>query len=244
MCNLFNVSTNQQAIRAMVSSFNDLLGNLEPSIDVWPDRMAPIVRNGLSGRREAVRTRWGLPSSSFALLQSAQKRADKLKAKGTPFDFKELLKMEPDKGTTNIRKTASRHWARWLGVEHRCVVPVTSFAEPDPSSKVEGTPTPNAWFALADDRPLMFFAGVWVPGWESVRKVKDGLTKDDLFAFLTTDPNDVVGAVHSKAMPVLLTETDEIEAWLSLPWGEVSALQRPLPDGVLRTVSRPDTASA
>ncbi|MCO5081606.1 MAG: SOS response-associated peptidase [Rhizobiaceae bacterium] len=244
MCNLYNISTNQEALRALASSFDDLLGNLEPSIDVWPDRTAPIIRNGLSGRREAVRTRWGLPSSSFALMQATQKRADKLKAKGTPFDFKELLRMEPDKGTTNVRNTSSRHWGRWLGVEHRCVVPVTSFAEPDPASKVDGGPTPNAWFALDATRPLKFFAGLWVPGWESVRKVKDGLTKDDLFAFLTTEPNDVVGAVHSKAMPVLLTTPDEVEHWLTAPWNDAKALQRPLPDGVLEVVTRPASPEA
>jgi putative SOS response-associated peptidase YedK len=63
MCNLYNISTNQEALRALVSSFDDLLGNLEPSIDVWPDRMAPIIRNGLSegarlsGRDGACRRR-------------------------------------------------------------------------------------------------------------------------------------------------------------------------------------------
>ena len=37
--------------------------------------------------------------------------------------------MEPDSGTTNIRKVNSEHWARWLGPEHRCVVPFNSFSE-------------------------------------------------------------------------------------------------------------------
>jgi hypothetical protein len=36
--------------------------------------------------------------------------------------------MEPDKGTTSIRNTSSKHWQRWLGVKNCCVVPVTSFA--------------------------------------------------------------------------------------------------------------------
>ena len=39
-----------------------------------------------------------------------------------------------------------------------------------------------------------------------MRKVKEGETTNDLFAFLTTDPNDVVGAVHPKAMPVILRD--------------------------------------
>ena len=47
--------------------------------------------------------RWGMPSSQLALMESAKKSAAKLEAKGQPVDFKELLRMEPDSGTTNIR---------------------------------------------------------------------------------------------------------------------------------------------
>jgi len=49
----------------------------------------------------------------------------------------------------------------------------------------------------------MFFAGIEARGWTSVRKVKDGPTTDDLFAFLTCPPNAEVGAIHPKAMPVI-----------------------------------------
>ena len=62
-------------------------------------------------------------------MQATKKRAAKLEAKGKPVDFKELLRMEPDGGTTNIRNVGSKHWARWLGTETRCVVPFTSFSE-------------------------------------------------------------------------------------------------------------------
>jgi putative SOS response-associated peptidase YedK len=37
-------------------------------------------------------------------------------------------------GVTNVRKLNLPHWRRWFGVEHRRIVPVTSFAEPDPAS--------------------------------------------------------------------------------------------------------------
>jgi hypothetical protein len=41
--------------------------------------------------------------------------AAKLEANGKPVDLKELLRMEPNCGTTNIRNVKSKHWARWRG---------------------------------------------------------------------------------------------------------------------------------
>jgi putative SOS response-associated peptidase YedK len=148
MCNLYNITTTQQAIIDLVRVWRDLTGNLEPSIDVHPDRFGVVVRNGLDGQRELVKMRWGMPSFPHVMREAAKKRADKLSAKGKTIDdaaFAELLKNEPDKGTTNIRKVHLKHWQQWLGVPNRCVVPITSFAEPDPASAAGGR-TPNAWF--------------------------------------------------------------------------------------------------
>ncbi|MBB4054044.1 putative SOS response-associated peptidase YedK [Devosia subaequoris] len=47
----------------------------------------------------------------------------------------------------------------------------------------------------------------------------------------------MVGSIHMKAMPVILTEPDEIEIWLTAPKEEAIKLQRPLPDGVLEIVA-------
>ncbi|NTF87474.1 SOS response-associated peptidase [Agrobacterium rhizogenes] len=231
MCNLYNISTNQEAIRQITRAMVDSIGNLEPELDIYPDRFGPIVRNTPAGR-ELVKVRWGLPSSKEALFQAAKKRADKIRAKGKDVDFDGLLRMEPDGGTTNVRNLASKHWKRWFGEENRCVVPFTRFAEPD-YRDTGGGRVPNAWFAGGADEPLLFFAGIWVPQWTSVRKIKEGEITIDLYGFLTTDANDYMKPIHKKAMPVILRNQDEVETWLTSPWDEASKLAKPLPNDAL-----------
>jgi putative SOS response-associated peptidase YedK len=172
-----------------------------------------------------------MPSSQHALLEATKKRAAKLEAKGKTVDFKKMLRLEPDSGTTNIRNVKSKHWTRWLGPEHRCTVPFNSFSE---FNKAEGG---DIRFALDESRPLAEFAGIW-SSWTSVRKVQEGETTNDLFAFLTTEPNAEVGAIHSKAMSVILTTPEEVETWITAHAAEALKLQRPLPNGMLRIVAR------
>ena len=211
MCNLYSLTSSQQAIRDLTKAWRDRTGNMPPLPGIFPDYPAPIVRNTADGRELAM-ARWGMPSPAFAL-------------KGR----------NSDPGVTNVRNTASPHWRRWLGVEHRCLVPFTSFSEPDPQP--DGR-RPPAWFALSEERPLAVFAGIWTPQWKSVRKVKEGEVTADLFAFLTTEPNAEVGAIHPKAMPVILTEPEEIETWMTAEWPVAATLQRPLPDSSLVIVAR------
>jgi putative SOS response-associated peptidase YedK len=46
-----------------------------------------------------------------------------------------------------------------------------------------------------------------------------------------------VRPIHAKAMPVLLTTEQEFDTWLDGPVNEAIALQRPLPNELLRIVA-------
>lgn len=204
VCNLYTMTRTQDAMR-------QLFGALDYADKLG--NLAPLsdifpdyaapILRNGSDGRELVMARWGLP---------------------TPPQF--LVGKKTDRGVTNVRNTSSPHWRRWLGVLNRCLVPFTSFAEP------AGHSGGNTWFKFEDDRPA-FFAGLHVPEWKSVRKLKDGETTNDLFAFLTTEPNAEVRAVHSKAMPVILTDPNDWNTWLTAPWIEAAMMQKPLVDNSL-----------
>lgn len=178
MCNLYSITTNRAAIIGLFRVINRYVGNLAPMPGVFPDYAAPIVRTGAEGRELAM-ARWGMPSSQHALMEATKKRAAKLEAKGRPVDFKELLRMEPDSGRTNIRNMKSNTGRG--GSASRTAASCRSTR----SASSEGG---DIWFAIGQTRPLACFAGIWT-NWTSVRKVKEGETANDIVGFLTTEPN-------------------------------------------------------
>ena len=101
MCNLYSVTKGQQAIRETFAAMADRSGNLPSLPGIFPDQMAPVVRNGTEGRELAM-LRWGFPPPPGV-------------AGGRP--------------VTNIRNTRSGYWRAWMGTAHRCLVPATSFCE-------------------------------------------------------------------------------------------------------------------
>jgi putative SOS response-associated peptidase YedK len=97
MCNLYSITTSQDAIRRLFGVASDSAGNLPPMPGVFPDYPAPVVRND-GTEREMVMMRWGMPPP--------------LRTPGPP--------------VTNIRNTTSPHWLGWLKPENRCLVPANS----------------------------------------------------------------------------------------------------------------------
>lgn len=208
MCNLYSVTTNEEAMRRLRAEFDDAMRQVPPLYGIYPDYFAPIVRQ-IGENRVGSLARWGLPS------------------------LKDPPTEKVNKGTTNVRHPWFGDWKGYLGLEHRCLVPINHFAEP--TTLPDGS-TGNAWFALADDSPVTFFAGLRT-SWHGTRRKDEGPMDHEVFAFFTTEPNDVVRPIHKKAMPVILRTEEEWDVWLRAPWSEARAMQRPLPDGELNVIA-------
>ena len=125
---------------------------------------------------------------------------------------------------TNVRNLASPFWRSALNTpERRCIVPVTRFCEwtGEVGSKRK------IWFGMHEvHEPLFAFAGLWRPG--------EG---GPFMAFLTCDANETVGAVHPKAMPVMLRPTQAAD-WLEGTYGDACALAIPFADSDMRIIDQ------
>lgn len=118
---------------------------------------------------------------------------------------------------TNVRNLASPFWRSALArPDRRCLVPVSEFCEweGEKGSKVA------RWFTVPS-APLFAFAGLWRP-----------TDAGAVFAFLTCEPNPLVGAVHPKAMPVVLHPADYAR-WLGGALNAAVALAGPFPSQLM-----------
>lgn len=211
MCNRYEQRGSVSQIRALAKSLSRPLAtvpatdNLGPLSNIYPDQDAPIVINKKGGGLELTLARWGFPPL-------------------------------PDENSPiiNIRNLKSKWWRdvnrQWLtSSEYRCLVAFTAFAEPVRNS---------TWFEVKGVE-VAYFAGFWRP-WRGERLAEQPGQKRraremrdwNLFAFLTTEANDIVRPVHPKAMPVILSDPAEQRAWLDADVDSL-LLQRPLGNELL-----------
>ena len=112
-----------------------------------------------------------------------------------------------------IRNLKSPHSRPWLGAESRCLVPFTSFSlKMRCDGRLAAVRVVRAWRGSTDGLLCRDLDAVDV-GAEAER----GRGHCGPVRFLTTEPNAVVGPIHPRAMPVILTKPAECDMWLPAP---------------------------
>ena len=185
MCNLYSMTRNREAILRLFRVSHNRAAVYETRDAIFPGYQAPIVRKATDGERELVVLNWG-----FVLLQ----------------------KDKAPKRATNIRddKAQSKFW-RTSFEQRRCLVPASSYCEPKGEK-----PATWHWFSINGDeaRPVFTFPGVWTRYKGPLKKNGDTV-EQEVFAFMTTEPNELTVSINHERMPVLLSDPVDFETWLS-----------------------------
>jgi len=207
MCNLYSLNKKRDMVARFFRVPHNRAAAFDPYAAIFPKHLAPVVREAKDGERELVLMSWG-----FMLLQ----------------------KDKAPRPVTNVRDDKILESSFWRPSfkERRCLVPASSFCEPNGDVK----PATWHWFALkGGERPLFAFPGIW-------RTYKGPMKKDgqnveiQTYAFLTTTPNSIVSTINHERMPVVLTREEEFETWLKAPVEEAYELARQYPPEKMRIV--------
>jgi putative SOS response-associated peptidase YedK len=186
MCNLYSLTTTHQAILRLFRVSHNRSAAYEPKAAIFPAYPAPVVRVADDGERELVAISWG-----FILLQDGR----------------------APRRVTNVRDDkilTSKFWKPSF-VARRCLVPASSYCAPDGNK-----PAGWHWFALRgkEDRPPFAFPGIW-RRWTGPIK-KDGPNVDvEVYAFMTTELNELTKSINHERMPVLLSGDEAFDTWLT-----------------------------
>jgi putative SOS response-associated peptidase YedK len=207
MCNLYSQTSASEAVRRLFRVSSNRAAAVEPKGAIFPGHMAPVVRRADDGERELLELSWGfvLPQPGKAPRRVTNTRDDKMQ---------------------------SGFWRDSVR-QRRCLVPVTSFCEPDGDLK----PATWNWFALTgeDPRPLFALAGLWRRHVGPIKK--DGPSVQlDVFSFMTTTPNALVETVNHERMPVMLSTSEAQDQWTDGTDEEAFALCQPHPPEMMRLV--------
>lgn len=208
MCNLYSMTRNREAILRLFRVSENRAAAFEPRDAIFPGHAAPVIRRAADGERELVQMSWG-----FVLPQ----------------------KGKAPRRVTNVRDDTIATSGFWRGSfeARRCLVPATSFCEPNGDVK----PATWHWFALkgAGERPVFAFPGIWRRHVGPLRRDGEPV-QIDVYAFLTTTPNSLVATVNHERMPVLLTTQGDCEAWLDAVPAAALALARVHPPEAMQIV--------
>ena len=138
------------------------------------------------GERELVNLNWG-----FVLLQ----------------------KDRAPRRVTNVRddKILTSPFWRPSFEQRRCLVPASSYCEPKGEK-----PATWHWFAIngEEERPLFAFPGVWTRYRGPIKKNGENVDQE-VFAFMTTEPNELTASINHERMPVLMSDPADFETWLT-----------------------------
>lgn len=205
MCNLYGHTVTRAEYNAYFQADLDWRQELELNADYTaPGKPGYVVRVE-QGKRVLSTMLWGFPT------RKPRKRVPK--EGQLPY----LIEW-----WTNARNLDGSLWRNWLALpQHRCLVPFGRFAEPKAVADRTGPGDTNWWFTVRDE-PVAAFAGLW----------KEDPELGRVFSFCTTEPNPLIGAVHPKAMPVILHPSD-YEAWMTAPWDGASTLVASFPSQLM-----------
>lgn len=186
MCNLYSMTRSPEAVRRLFRVAHNRSAAFEPLRAIFPGHLAPVIRKAADGEREIAMLSWG-----FVLPQNGRAA-------------RRITNTRDDKVLT------SPFWRESFELR-RCLVPASSFCEPKGER-----PATWHWFALRGDepRPLFAFPGLW-RRWRGPLKPGGPIVELDVYSFLTTRPNALVATINHERMPVLLSEEEQFEMWLS-----------------------------
>jgi putative SOS response-associated peptidase YedK len=134
MCNLYSLKPDRSQLLRVFQVSDNRAVQLEPMPSIFPGYQAPVVRESSDGERELLMMSWG-----FVFLQQGK----------------------APRRVTNVRDDkilSSKFWVTAFE-QRRCLVPATSFCEPNGDLK----PATWHWFAVKgeSERPLFAFPGIW-----------------------------------------------------------------------------------
>jgi putative SOS response-associated peptidase YedK len=122
---------------------------------------------------------------------------------------------------TSVRNLESPFWIGNLRhTQFRCLIPATSFPLWGPEADRDTGRRKPHMLGVAT-QPIFAFAGIW----------RDSEVMS--FAVLTCEPNRLVGAFNTTAMPVIL-HAEQYDEWLRADWKQAQHLVAPFPSQLMR----------